>query len=50
MDYAPPTVDVIESATQLIQFFVGPSVDGNGLPNSLGGCNSLLEVEPEEDR
>ncbi len=47
MQYDTPTLEVIESAAQLIQFFFGPSVDGNGLPNSLGCCCAPLEVDPE---
>ncbi len=49
MDCQAPTIDVIESATQLIQAFTGPFDDGGGYQFSMGGCHAALEAELAEE-
>ncbi len=48
MDYHTPTVDVIESASQVIEAYFGPSNDGGGYAFSQGALGiALLEAELE---
>lgn len=47
MDYEEPTLEVIESAAQLIQSSVGPRYDGDGYFFSQGCCYAPLEQEAE---
>jgi hypothetical protein len=43
--YEVPQIETVGSASELIQYFFGPSVDGNGFPNSQGLCSPLEENE-----
>ena len=43
MNYEPPTLVVMGSASELIQAYVGPRIDGDGYQFSLAVCSPLEE-------
>jgi hypothetical protein len=45
MSYETPEVDVIGTASDLIQNFAGPRTDGDGLQFSQGAICSSIEEE-----
>jgi hypothetical protein len=45
MEYETPTVEVVGPASELIQAYAGPRMDGNGYQFSLGFTCSVLEEE-----
>jgi hypothetical protein len=45
MDYQTPRLDVVGSASELIQAYVGPRYDGDGYIYSFGQVCSSLEEE-----
>ncbi len=50
MDYGTPTIDVIESATQLIEAYLGPAYDGDGYLWSQGYVAAPVEAVLEEEQ
>lgn len=45
MEYEAPAVDVVGAASELIQNYAGPRIDGDGLQLSQGAiCSSIEEV------
>ncbi len=48
MHYETPTIDVIESASQVIEASNGPFSDGGGYQFSMGWSAAPLEAELEE--
>jgi len=45
MEYETPTVEVVGPASELIQAYMGPRMDGDGYQFSLGLTCSALEEE-----
>ena len=45
MDYEIPAIQVVGSASKLIQNYVGPDYDGDGTLLSYGAICSLVESE-----
>ena len=45
MDYTAPSMEVIGTASELIQNFAGPLCDGDGVQFSMGSVCSTLEEE-----
>lgn len=45
MDYEAPVVEMVGPANELVQNYMGPSIDGDGYALSLGWTRSTIEEE-----